>query len=545
MSESKLTAVQGTASPSSLPASRSIGQRLGMVLGAVCLVLLGVLLSGQPGATRAAVKWLPWGVGLLAVWAVVHSRRSRRGLVATLILVLMAVGVALGVRQSTRYQIANEMIVPLTEYTNAEYPEDPANRSPHHGKYQGRRVRLVRKDDTHFDVVVEPVEPTNTPHIATITFRNVDVSLMTPSLPEWCQRDLGNRRIALTDRQWNRQQVAFAMDGKQGDGQRVAVSGGDGFEQENLSSAELAKNCLNAGLWEVLLFHPGSNGKELYYQGWFTFPLGLYREQFERGTGLRYGDHWHYLEHWFDPAGTVVKLDDLRRVTSTVATQFEFDPTEKIIAGGEQLRKRRTLLTPNLRTWGDFTEARAPTAPEIQFAAFIPPGRYSVQHPWRNEYHRLATLKAVTLREIESPADATSADKTTSKPRHELELQFASREGTVNRFLVSGFRWDDLPQLAVADYAKGMYMPMGIGVPPFFQTVEALAANPPHQSAYFSVLLDQDDRWIDHHKTAIDGPVLHRDPDDPNTLHLYLLSYERHSLVSHVTVRRTAMNDRL
>ena len=540
MTESQPIAGKGTASP----ARRSLSQRLGTVLGAMCLVLLGVLLSGQSGATAAAVKWLAWGVGWLGLWALVHSRRSRRWLGATVVLALVAAGSVLGFRQSTRYQIANEMIVPLTEYTNAQYPEDPANRSPHHGKYQGRRVRLIRKDDTHFDVVVEPVAPATAPHLATVTFRDVDISLMTPSLPEWCKRDLGNRRIALTDRQWNRQQVAFAVDGKQGDGQRIAISGGDGFEQENLSSAELAKNCLNAGLWEVLLFHPGSNGKELYYQGWFTFPLGLYREQFERGTGLRYGDHWHYLEHWFDPAGTVVKLDDLRRVTSTADASFVFDPTEKILAGGEQLRKRRTLLTPNLRTWGDFTEARAPAAPDIQFAAFIPPGRYSVPHPWKNEYHRLATLKTVTLREIESPADATSADKSTSKPRHELELQFVSREGTVNRFFVSGFRWDDLPQLAVADYAKGMYMPMGIGVPPFFQTVEALAANPPHQSAYFSVLLDQDDRWIDHHKVAIDGPVLHRDIADSNTLHLYLLSYERHSLVRHVTVRRTALSEK-
>ncbi len=543
MTELKPTGVPG--SPTSSPVRHGIGQRFGMLLGAACLVLFGVLLSGQPGATGAAVKWLPWGVGLLTLWALFHSRRSRRWLGATLLLALVAAGSALAVRQSTRYQIANEMIVPLTEHTNAEYPEDPANRSPHHAQYQGRRVRLIRKDDTHFDVVVEPVEPTNTPHIATVTFRNVDVSLMTPSLPEWCKRDPGNTRIALTDRQWNRQQVAFAVEGQPGGNNRVEVSGGDGFERENLSSAELAKNCLNAGLWEVLLFHPGSNGKELYYQGWFTFPLGLYREQFERGTGLRYGDHWHYLEHWFDPAGTVVKLDDLRRVTATVATQFEFDPTEKIIAGGEQLRKRRTLLTPNLRTWGDFTDARAPEAAEIQFAAFIPPGRYSVQHPWKNEYHRLATLKTVTLREIESPADAISADNTTSKPRNELELQFVSREGTVSRLFVSGFRWDDLPQLAVADYAKGMYLPMGIGVPPFFQTEVALAANPPHQSAYFSVLLDPDDRWIDHHKTAIDGPVLHRDIADSNTLHLYLLSYERHSLVRHVTVRRTAMSDGL
>ena len=522
MSESNPTASPNTAALASqrvsvpAPAGRSVSRRIGLLLGAACLILLGAVASGLPGVPQGTIKWLARGIALLAVWALIHSRHTRRWLAAAVTLTLIAVAIGLTVRQTTRYQIADVMTLPLREYTNAEYPEDPANRSPHHGKYHGRRVRLVRKDATHFDVIVEPLAP----HIATVTFHDVDVSLMSPTLPEWCKRDPGNTRIALTDRQWNRQQVSFAVDG-----QRVEVSGGDGFEKENLSSAELAKNCLNAGLWEVLLSHPGSNGKELYYQGWFTFPLGLYREQFERGTGLRYADHWYYLEHWFDPAGTVVKLDDLRRVTSTVDTKFEFDPDEKIIAGGEQLRKRRTVLTQNLRTWGDFTET-----PDIQFASFIPPGRYSVQHPWKSEYHRLTTLKSVTLSETEAPGDSTV--------RHELELQFADRDGTVNRFLVSGFRWDELPQLAVADYAKGLYMPMGIGVPPFSQTGEALAANPPEKSAYFSVLLDANDRWIDHHKTAIDGLVLHRDAIDPDAVHLYLLSYERHSLVMHLIVRR-------
>ena len=434
----------------------------------------------------------------------------------TLVLALAATAIGLTVRQTTRYQTADVMIVPVREYSNAEYPEDPANRSVRHGQYTGRKLKLVRKAATHFDFVFEP----QAAHIATVMFHDVDVSRMSPTLPEWCKLDPGNTRIALTDRQWNRQQVSFPVDGA-----RVEVSGGDGFEKEKLYSAELAKNCLNAGLWEVLLFEQGSGGKELYYQGWFTFPLGLYRELFEAGSSLKFADHWYYLEHWFDPAGTVVKLDDLRRVTSIVETKFEFDPGEQIIAGGEQQRKRRTLMAPNVRTWADFTDGH-----DVRFASFIPPGRYSAQHPWKNEYQRLTTLKSVTLRETEAPGDTAV--------RHELELQFAGRDGTACRFLVSGFRWNDLPQLAVTDYAKGLYMPMGIGVPPFFQTEEALTASPPHKSAYFSLLLDANDRWIDHHKTAIDGPVLHRDAADPDTVHLYLLSYERHSLVTHVVVRR-------
>ena len=42
--------------------------------------------------------------------------------------------------------------------------------------------------------------------------------------------------------------------------------------------------------------------------------------------------------------------------------------------------------------------------------------------------------------------------------------------------------------------------------------------------------------WIDHHRFAIDGPVLHRDARNPDLLHVYLLSYERHTLINHIVV---------
>jgi hypothetical protein len=77
---------------------------------------------------------------------------------------------------------------------------------------------------------------------------------------------------------------------------------------------------------------------------------------------------------------------------------------------------------------------------------------------------------------------------------------------------------------------------MGIGVPPFFQSYDALRQHPPYQSPYVSVLLDGDDQWIDHHAFAIDGVVMHRDATDPTVLHVYLLSYERHSLIGHFVV---------
>src|SRR5262249_23653847 len=151
---------------------------------------------------------------------------------------------------------------------NAQYPEDPALRSVHFGQYSGRRLKLLQRDPTHFDFALEPLRK----HVATVVFRDVDVSLMTPSEPVWVKGDADLERIALTDRQWNRQKVSFDPHSAQ-----VEVSGGNGFERENLFSAELAKNCLNAGLWEVLLFVRENGHKALYYHGWFTFPLGHYK----------------------------------------------------------------------------------------------------------------------------------------------------------------------------------------------------------------------------------------------------------------------------
>jgi uncharacterized membrane protein YdjX (TVP38/TMEM64 family) len=471
----------------------------------------GEVLSPGVLISLALLALVPLGLRLL----VRRKVRLRTVVLAALALLLLAAA-GLGVRTWTRYRTADVMEVAIKEYDNAEYPEDPAARSLHHGQYDGRKLVLVKKDDTHFDFVFEPLHP----HVARVVFRDVDVSLMTPSLPEWTKADPSLVRIALTDRQWNRQQVAFGGPGSL----HVEVSGGDGFEAKNLYSAELAKNCLNAGLWEVLLFTREKGEKTLYYQGWFTFPLGHYRHLFEGNTGLPYWRHWYYLEHWFDPAGTPVPLDRLRRVVRQRRVAATFDPGEPVLAAGEQARKRRTTMAENVRTWGDFSDGR-----KVRFASFIPPGRYSVRHPWKNGYRRMDHFEEAVLREVVSAASP--------KRLHELELVFTgSKGGGVCRFLVSGFDLERLPRLAVEDYPKGRYMPMGIGTPPFFQAYEELRENPPQKSPYVSVLLDGEGRWIDHHSFAIDGPVLHRDSADPSLLHVYLLSYERHSLIAHLVV---------
>jgi hypothetical protein len=407
------------------------------------------------------------------------------------------------------------MLLPIREYTAAEYPEDPGERSVHICQYSGRTLRLIRRDAVHFDFLFEP----RNGHTATIAFRNVDVSLMTPGEPDWTRADQGLERIALTDRQWNRQQVRFDRRSP-----HLEVSGGDGFETENLFTAELAKNCLNAGLWEVLLTVEENGRKATYYHGWFTFPLGHYRDLFEHNTGRSYWDHWYKMEHWSDPAGTAISLEKLRTVREEHDAPATFNLDEPLIVAGEQVPKRRTVDAKNLLTWGDFFEGRP-----VRFAAFVPPGRYDVRRPWENQFERLSQFDKAILREIESPASARAL--------YELELVFHNKSsGEPCRFLVSGFDLAALPRLPTSRYPEGLYMPMGMGVPPFFQSYGELQENPPHKSPYFSLLVDGAGHWINHHEVAVDGPVLHLDEDDPNVLHAYLLSYERHSLVAHIEV---------
>ena len=91
--------------------------------------------------------------------------------------------------------------VPVREYSAAQYPDDPSPKSEHFGKYQGRHLILkTASDDRHFDFVFEPEDP----RIARIVFRNVDVSLMTPALPQHVKGHTGLQRIALVDRLENR-----------------------------------------------------------------------------------------------------------------------------------------------------------------------------------------------------------------------------------------------------------------------------------------------------------------------------------------------------
>jgi len=430
---------------------------------------------------------------------------------------IAVVGIVAGIWFQNRYSVRDVMKIPITEFSNSQYPEDPANRSTHYGRYSRRELQLVKKDSTHFDFIFDSTDS----RTAKVVFKNIDVSLFVPIAPEWTKADRNLEKIAFVDREWNRQQVSFNPHSE-----HIEIHGGNGFEEANLYSAEIARNCLNAGLWEVLLFTQEDGQKALYYHGWFTFPLGHYKRVFEEQNKISYWRYWWSLEHWVDPVGTPVHLEALRKVVLEEEVETAFLGDEFIFTAGEQRRKNKTVEARNLVVWKDiFGEEN------IQFAAFIPPGRYSLENLRKNEYWRFGKLQKTILRNIHAP----SSDKTLS----EIELVFEVREPhhAVTRFIVSGIDLDAVPQLPNTDYPKGLYMPMGIGVPPFFQDYEYLQKNPSYKGPYFSVMLDDQGNWINHHDVAVDGPVIYKDKDDPNLLHILPLSYERHLLVGHFVMK--------
>ena len=110
-----------------------------------------------------------------------------------------------------------------------------------------------------------------------------------------------------------------------------------------------------------------------------------------------------------------------------------------------------------------------------------------------------------------------------------LSLNMAS-----TRLILGGLDWAAIPVASPEQYDRGWQVPLGIGNPSFFESYEQVLASPPIQRTFYGFHLDAQNRWLDHHAIGVDGPLFHWDADDASLLHLYLLSYERHTLLNHV-----------
>lgn len=338
-----------------------------------------------------------------------------------------------------------------------------------------------------------------------------------PGVPEHIKQDAYLERIGIINQEWNRTQAAF--------GQGEFKTSGGGFEKDTLVRVDIARNCLNAGLWELVFFANQEGKEKPVYHGWFNFPLDLYAELFEQRNNIPYEKYKSMLENWVSPPSERVNLNILRRVDSENPVKFVAKNDKMYPIEGERKKKYKNIIYPkDPKSMSDFL------TDDARFASFISPGLYSTTEPRVTELGRFANLQRIVVRKT-----------TSNNPQHtqttEFEMTFNHKEKKqVTRWIFGGIDLSKIPSLPENEANKGWHKPIGIANHGFSQSYKDLVSNPVKDNPYFSVFLDQEGRWLDSHSLGIDAILMHFDDQNKNLLHLWPLSFERHAFVGHYVV---------
>ena len=413
--------------------------------------------------------------------------------------------------QETGRQPKKQYTLPVKQLSDRQYPDNPdiGFRSADYGKRRYDVVSLFVAPDRHARLQLHG------PAGATVEVGPFDILPFLPAAPPHVRDSEYLSYIAVINQEWNRQQVRFDRS--------YFHARKDDYAAKHLVRIDLARNCLNAGLWEIFLYKREKGTQQVYFHGWFDFPKGLYAALFRKKNGAPYRRYRSALENWVDPPSKTIAFGKLRRVLKEQPLAYRSLNRGFYPLVGERRKKKRNIIAP-----------KAPKAiahflsDQTRFATFSPPGVYTRSSPRKTELGRFAQLTAVVGRRVR-PANHDSE-------RIELELRFSDGRRKT-RFIISGLHPDKLPRLAVADHHRGYQMPMGIANHTFYQNYQEMLANPSAKNPYFALLVDDRQRFVDSHKVGIDGPLIHRDAADPQVLHLWVLSFERHALVGHYRIR--------
>ena len=343
-----------------------------------------------------------------------------------------------------------------------------------------------------------------------VLLKNIDLLEFIPSAPKHLRSDAYLTELAIVNQEWNRNQVKFL----QGE-----------FESSNeaVVRVDLARNCLNAYLWEVILYTQ-EDGKQLpLAHGWFDFPQEYYKELFEKRNGLPYETYRAALENWVDPKAEKVELSKLRTVKQSLPIKgftehnLEMYPLKKA-----RLKKKKEIITPE-----SFTCMKDFHSDASRFATFSPPGCYTRSSPRVTELGRLQTLSNVKVKSIET---------TTGLKSSELELVFNDDSQRQTNLYFGGLDFDKFPILSPDQSNAGYKISMGFSNHTFYETYQEHLQWDSLTAPYYGFFTNEKGEWLDSHKIGIDGPIFHWDSKDSKVLHVWLLSFERHALVGHYTI---------
>ena len=401
----------------------------------------------------------------------------------------------------------------LTELSDQEYPDNPDISVRHH-KYIHTNMSSIEfiKSGGTFNIVITPENDRDD----TVKMTGIHLMEFIPTIPECSKGDEYISLISIMNQEWNRNQVKWV-----GEELKKLSPVPYSVNNEEITRVDLARNCLNSYLWELFFYTEVDGIDKVFYHGWFDFPSELYKELFHERNNDDFIKYRNYMEYWKAPESLPLELSKIRPQLSEVAVPYSNESDEMYPLKGERKKKQIAIIYPEKYTkMSDFHTDSA------LFATFSQPGFYNRKDPRTTELGRFKQLNNVCYR-------LTGSNKA---KYDELSFEFSRDNGEVTKFVFGGVQFDNLPVLTSENANSGSQFSMGIGNHPFYEDCIAHEKLCSKNNPYFGMLMDEKNNWLDSHKIGIDGPLLHRDLSNPNLIHVWLLSFERHALVGHYII---------
>ncbi|KAA1245104.1 hypothetical protein [Aquimarina sp. RZ0] len=344
-----------------------------------------------------------------------------------------------------------------------------------------------------------------------IAFNTIDLLEFMPTVPEHLKEDRYLSYIAVVNQEWNRNQVRFNASQFQS-------------SNKDIVRVDIARNCLNSYLWEIIAYKK-ENGKELpFSHGWFDFPKPLYTQLFKARNDVDFELYKKPLENWVDCENRKIKKSYISKTLDTVTISYQDKGNTMYPLEGARKKKFKEIIYPET-----FKTIRDLQSDSTKFATFSPPGFYNKSNPRKTELGRIRNLKEVTLYKVMS-----SQAKDTL---NEINFTFIDADNKrTTKLVLGGLDLSDLPTLSDDKANEGWKNSMGFSNHPFYESYEQHLSWESDKNPYYSYLTDDKDNWLDSHLVGIDGPVMYWDDKNPKMLHVWLLSFERHAFVGHYTL---------
>lgn len=402
----------------------------------------------------------------------------------------------------------SQNVAEVVELTDEQYPDNPDISIRHNldGTFAHSEVEIMRDGDV-FNLFFYPQNDFSD----TLILTSIDLLEWMPTIPEHIKQDAYLSKVGVINQEWNRQQVKLFAD-------KYSFKGVN-KESQITKRVDLARNCLNSYLWEIITYADQDGELKPVYHGWFSFPKEMYQQLFFERNGIRFSEYAAFLEDWKDIESNTINLSVLGTPSDTLEVAFVSENNLFYPLVGERKKKQVNIVAPkNAKTINDFLND------STLYATFTPPGYYNTKDPRKTQLSLLKELKSVAVSNW--IAKNKSKDSTL-----QLRLVFDNGLGKQTDLVIGGIITSKIPVLAVELAHKGFQMPMGIANHSFYETYEENQSRSAKDQPFYAFLLDKDGKWLDSHKVGIDGPLFHY--DEQGKLHLWILSFERHSFVGH------------